>query len=239
MNLRYKIKEWMDAFDHRSMPEKMLFSLLGLALPVWLYSVLYLSPASAQIDGLEQQLTSVRAQLQSMQQREQLALTSSAQDPNQAVRLRIERAIQDQTELQGEIQQLAGNLVTPQSMTRLLTSMLENQSGLTLVKVENRFPQPMRSDGQGATDSTETVSQAQESSSASRLSEHGQQVYKHSLVIELEGDYLSLIGYLRRIEGFSERFFWDSISFVQQTWPIGRITLELHTLSTEEGFVGV
>lgn len=232
MSPMYKIKEKMEAFDNRSMAEKLVLSLVALALPVWLFSTFFLSPVTSEADSLRRQLASIEAQLVAMQQREQLAVTSSAEDPNQAVRLRIERAIANQSELQGEIEQLAGNLVTPQSMTRLLTSMLENQSGLNLVKVENGVPQPMRNDeevlAEGAIEEPQPVTE-----------ERDQQVYKHSLVIELEGDYLSLIGYLKRIEGFPERFFWDSLSFVQLSWPMGRIRLELHTLSTEEGFVGV
>ncbi|TFH75805.1 hypothetical protein E3V39_06895 [Gammaproteobacteria bacterium LSUCC0112] len=231
MSLRFKIKEMMDAFDNRSIAEKALLSLAAVGLPVWLFATFFLSPLTAESDGLRRQVAAAQAQLQAMEQREELAISSSAEDPNQAVRLRIERAIADQSELQDEIEQLAGNLVTPQSMTRLLTSMLENQSGLNLVKVENRVPQAMRNEP--------AVEQDDETAGQAVISSRDQEVYKHSLVIELEGDYLSLIGYLKRIENFSERFFWDSLSFVQQNWPTARITLELHTLSTEEGFVGV
>lgn len=231
MSPLYKIKEKMEAFDNRSMAEKLLLSLGALALPVWLFATFLLTPVTSEADSSRRQLSSIEAQLVALQQREQLAITSSAEDPNQAVRLRIERAIANQSELQGEIEQLAGNLVTPQSMTRLLTSMLENQSGLNLVKVENGVPQPMRNDEEVLVEVAIAEPQP--------VTERDQQVYKHSLVIELEGDYLSLIGYLKRIEGFPERFFWDSLSFVQMSWPMGRVRLELHTLSTEEGFVGV
>lgn len=238
MSLKYKFKQWMDVFDSRSMSEKTLISVISVVVVVWIYSTFFLSPVSAEVDNLRRQLSTAETQLLAMEQREQLAITSSAEDPNQAVRLRIERAIENQAALQGEIQRLAGNLVTPQSMTRLLTSMLENQSGLNLVKVENREPLPMRSNEEPGVQAEQPGQQTQ-SAGTVIANANEQQVYKHSLVIELEGDYLSLIGYLRRIESFPERFFWDSISFVQVNWPMGRITLELHTLSTERGFVGV
>lgn len=232
MNLRYQIREYADKFDSRSAPEKVLIAALLLVVLIWGYSSLLLAPVQAESSTLRQQLSQAQMQFDAMVARETLAVTSSAEDPNLAVRLRIERAIADQNALQGNIEELAGNLVTPQSMTRMLTSILESQTGLELVRVENRAPQAMRASGEVIADNPDVMVDAVNTAS-------GQQVYKHSLMLELEGDYLSLIAYLRRIESFPERFFWDQLTFEQTTWPLARITIEMHTLSTEEGFVGV
>jgi MSHA biogenesis protein MshJ len=232
MKLKDQLKEFADRFNTRSMSEKSLVSVLLIVGAVWIFNSFYLAPLNQENRGLERQAMAAGAQLFTMQQREQQALVSSREDPNQAARQRVERAIAQQAELQGEIAGLAGNLVTPQSMTRLLTSILEGQAGVELVRVENREPQPMRgaagADGNNRTDGNSSVA----------IDDDGQ-VYKHSLLLQLEGDYLSLIRYLQRIEEFPERFFWDQITFTQTEWPAASITLELHTLSTEEGFVGV
>jgi MSHA biogenesis protein MshJ len=232
MSLKYQLREFADKFDSRSAPEKILLAVLLIVGLIWSYSSFFLSPVQTESDNLRLQLSQTQLQLDALLAREQLAVTSSAEDPNMAVRLRIERAIADQNALQGDIEALAGNLVTPQSMTRMLTSILESQTGLQLVRVENRAPQAMRAEGEPVADNPDVV--VADTSTAG-----GQQVYKHSLMLELEGDYLSLIAYLRRIESFPERFFWDQLTFVQTTWPTARITIEMHTLSTEEGFVGV
>lgn len=223
MRIPARMRQYTDVFDQRSVAEKTLIALLFLFLLVWMFAEFVYGPRQGQLTSLSRQIASAETRLVALQRREEQAQSSSAEDPNFAVRQRIEQAIVDQARLQSEIEQLAGNLVTPQSMTRLLTSMLENQSGLQLVRVENRAPQIMRSPG--ASDAAAAL--------------ENQQVFRHSLVLELEGDYLSLVAYLLRIEAFPERFFWDQISFVQSTWPAGRIVLELHTLSTERGFVGV
>ncbi|OFE12903.1 hypothetical protein PHACT_06900 [Pseudohongiella acticola] len=234
MSPKDQIRRIEDSFDSRSMAEKCLIGLLLVVLVVWAFNALYLTPRRDANTALSRQITAAGSQLAVMQQRERQAEISATQDPNQAARQRIERAIAAQAELQGDIEQLAGNLVTPQSMTRLLTSILESQSGLELVKVENRDPQPMRQTSPGAaTDQNRDISEEVDGLAT------GQQVFKHSLMLDLEGDYLSLILYLQRIEGFSERFFWDQITFARTEWPVGTIRLEIHTLSTEEGFVGV
>ncbi|MDP3517525.1 MAG: hypothetical protein Q8S94_10205 [Pseudohongiella sp.] len=232
MSPMYQLREYGEKFNSRSAAEKMLIATLLFVGLIWSYTSFFLAPIQAESANFRQQLSQAQMQLDALLAREQLAITSSAEDPNQAVRLRIERAIADQAALQGDIEELAGNLVTPQSMTRMLTSILESQTGLQLVRVENRAPQAMRSSGEPVAANPDVLVDVASTSGE-------QQVYKHSLMVELEGDYLSLIAYLRRIESFPERFFWDQLSFVQTTWPNARITIEMHTLSTEEGFVGV
>ncbi|HDZ09336.1 hypothetical protein [Pseudohongiella sp.] len=231
MSAMQRWRDLEDRFNDRSLAEKSLISVLVLVCLVWAVSAWYLTPRIESNDRLMQQITVAESERVLMQQRERQAEISAAEDPNQAARVRIERAIAAQADLQGDIEQLAGNLVTPQSMTRLLTSMLENQPGLDLVRVENREPAPMR---QGVANPAPGNDAGQD-----RDSDGGGQIFRHSLVLELEGDYLSLIVYLQRIESFNERFFWDQITFQRTEWPTGLMTLELHTLSTEEGFVGV
>lgn len=233
MSIKTQLNDLGHSFDNRSSAEKVLIAFGIVAALAWLFFILVWEPETNAIQQLQQQVSTTESRLAAMQQRETIAATMGNEDPNMAVRQRIERAIADQARMQSRIEELAGNLVTPQSMTRLLTSMLEDRSGLTLVRVENSPPQPMRP--------VETVvDPASPEEAATVLANTGhQQVYKHSLLLELEGDYLSLINYLRRVESFSERFFWDEIGFQQTTWPNARITLQLHTLSAEEGFVGV
>ena len=65
------------------------------------------------------------------------------------------------------------------------------------------------------------------------------QVYQHGIALEFRGDYFSTLRYLRLLEQLSDSFYWDSITFTQGDWPSATVRLQLHTLSTEEGFLGV
>lgn len=225
MRIPYQIRELADRFDERPALEKMLVALVLVSSLIWAYSAFVSGPVRADSVNLERQIVLVRNELITLQQREQTAIQTGMADPNEPVRVRIQRAIDAQSRLDTDIQQLAGNLVTPQSMTRMLTSMLERQSGLTLVSIENAQP--------------EIVQRAANAGDVSATQQRGQNIYKHGLSIQLEGGYLALISYLRRIESSPERFFWDQMTFTQIEWPRATITIELHTLSTDEGFVGV
>lgn len=222
MDIRNSLANLGQQFDMRSATEKMLVAVLALAGLVWLYVAFSLMPLSAQKTQLERQITQTQTQLRALELREQQAISNSANDPNEPVRLRIERARRQQENLDNSLLTQAGNLVSPQGMTRVLMAILERQDGLTLVQVQN-LPSQM----------------VQQSAADAAGNAGGTNIYRHSLNLELEGDYLSLLAYLRRIESLPERFFWDQLSFVQTQWPRARIVLELHTLSTAEGFVGV
>lgn len=222
--LRLQWQELLQKFDDRKKSEKWIIAVLITALLVWLYTELQLAPLTAEKATLAQQISSAQTRLQAMQTREQVAMQMAEEDPDRAANDRLARLVQEQQRAQSEIEGLAGNLVTPYAMTQMLTTVLDRQPGLELVRVENKIPQPMRTASQVSGEGDE---------------EPMAQVYKHGLVIEMQGDYFSLLNYLTYLENLSERFFWDQVHFQQAAWPDATIILELHTLSTEEGFVGV
>jgi MSHA biogenesis protein MshJ len=243
MSLQSRWQQAATSFNTRPVAEKWIIAVVAIGAIVWLYYLFVLTGQSAQVATLNRQLTTARAALITMEQREQAARQAAIEDPNQAVRLRIERAIEEQQRLEGLLTELAGNLVTPQEMTRLLTSMLQDTGGIELVSVENLAPMPMRNNaGQiasGTAGSDDASSPDAGALSDNAAVERRQQVFQHSLVLELQGDFLSLIEYLGRVESFAASFFWDELSIEQDVWPNARVRLQLHTLSTEEGFVGV
>jgi len=248
MSLQSRWQQAATSYNARPIAEKWIIAAAAVGALIWLYYLFVLTGQNTQVTALDRQLMTARAALISMEQREQAARQAAIDDPNQAVRLRIERAMAEQERLDGLLTELAGNLVTPQAMTRLLTSMLQDTGGIELVRVENLAPMPMRNamaeqstdaDSESAAD-PESGQAAEDTDLASgALNERRQQVFQHSLVLELQGDFLSLIEYLGRVESFAASFFWDELTVEQQTWPNATIRLQLHTLSTEEGFVGV
>jgi MSHA biogenesis protein MshJ len=54
-----------------------------------------------------------------------------------------------------------------------------------------------------------------------------------------QGNYLETIKYLRSLEQLDGNFFWESLEFNLTTYPDGQISLDIYTLSTERGWIGV
>ena len=81
----------------------------------------------------------------------------------------------------------------------------------------------------------------QQASGDSTLQESqlGGQVFSHGLVIEFQGDFFATLSYLQYLEDLTGNFFWDTLDFQIQQWPMATVTLQIHTLSTDRGFIGV
>ncbi len=227
-----QIKLFAKNFDARSQGEKLLvMGILVIAL-VLVYLELAYDPVRSDIAATRTQISSVSAQITSQQSNYEIKLAESLEDPNKFANDRMAVIARQQQELLSEISSLAGDLVTPNQMTALLTSVLSRQSGLDLLSFKNEPVKPLRAE---ANVDSEVGDDDQMLTLDNRVSG---QVYEHGLTIEFEGDFFNTLRYLRFLEGMTESFFWDSIRFSQSQWPTATVTLMIHTLSADEGFIG-
>jgi MSHA biogenesis protein MshJ len=189
-------------------------------------------PIRADIAAARSQISSISAQISSQQSSYSLKLAQSQEDPNKFANDRLVIVNRQQQELLSEISALAGDLVTPNQMTALLTNVLARQIGLELISFNNEPVKPLRAIAADAEQDSQEIEQLASTQSLSG------QVYEHGLTIEFEGDFFNTLRYLRFLEGMTGSFFWDSISFNQSEWPTATVTLMIHTLSADEGFIG-
>lgn len=231
MTPKILLAKFTDWFDLRPQAEKFILAGIGLGGLVYLFLGGVYDPAREQMASLERQLETVQTRLLEQETRAIELQRSGVEDPDSFIRERLAELVRQQTEIQGGIESLAGNLVSPNGMTQMLTSVLDSQEGLTLIRVENIEPEALTE-----AMSTAAVNGAVGTTPAQSI---GFQVFRHGLVLEFQGDYFSTLRYLLFLEGMDESFFWDSFEFEQTLWPEARVRLELHTLSSEEGFIGV
>lgn len=235
--LRNNIDSLVNNIESRKQSEKLLVLGILIAGLVLVYLSLSFDPLRADIQAKRAQVASVERQINAQQTAYQQMVAQSQEDPNRFANDRLAVIERQQAELQSQIQALAGDLVTPNQMTELLTTVLERQSGLELNSFRNVAAQPLRTglnENSGSDEGGESFDGLNDS-----LDEITGQVYSHGLIIEFEGDYFSTLKYLRFLEQLTGSFFWDEISFQQGEWPNASITLEIHTLSTDQGFIGV
>jgi MSHA biogenesis protein MshJ len=231
MNPKQLVAKFSDWFDARPSAEKVILVVLGFGGVTYLYLTIVFDPTRAEIDGLERQISTGTSRISEQEARTEELRLSGVEDPDAFVKARLEELILELSEAQAGIEALAGNLVSPNAMTQVLTSVLDSQPGLKLVRVENSDPEPLTG--------TSTVDQVLADASDAVAPSLGLQVYRHRLVLEFQGDYFSTLRYLLFLESMDENFFWDSVTYRQLEWPEARVQLELHTLSSEEGFIGV
>jgi MSHA biogenesis protein MshJ len=234
---RQGVNKLANNINARKRSEKVMILVIVAAGLLLAWLELLFDPMRAEKQSLRNQISSAERQISAQQTAYASMVELSQQDPNRFANDRLQAITREQQQLDQEIADLAGDLVTPNQMTEILTTVLERQSGLELVYFRNEPAVPLRTGANNAAQilaETGTVNFDQ----VSEQQVTGQ-VFEHGLVIEFQGDYFSTLKYLRFLEEITGSFFWDSISFRQLEWPNAHVTLEIHTLSTDQGFIGV
>lgn len=61
--------------------------------------------------------------------------------------------------------------------------------------------------------------------------------YKHTLEMELTGNYNAMYHYLRNLEALQDKFYWSSLKYEVTDYPLASVTLQIYTLSDQQDLV--
>jgi MSHA biogenesis protein MshJ len=231
--LKKRLNRFLRNVESRTQTEKLFLLAISVAVMGLGFLTYVYEPLQTDINSQRNQLNSVATQISSQQAGYLAKLAESLEDPDKFANDRLQAVNKQQQSLISEIANLAGDLVTPNLMTAILSSVLGRQTGLALVSFKNEEAKPLRANA------VDIVNGVAEAGSLGVSDDVAGQVYEHGITIELEGDFFNTLRYLRFLEDISGSFFWDSVTFEQTDWPNALVTLKIHTLSTEKGFIGV
>lgn len=236
MNERFQeqLNKAIKSIESRKQSEKLIVMLMLLAGLILGYLSVFYDPISLEKSQIDAQIANVERQIQAQQTAYAGMMATSQEDPSSFAIERIRVITAELEALDNEIVNLAGDLVSPSEMTQILTTVLNRYSGLELISFQNKEAAPLYT---GIINTAAPTGEEASSSVASRNIEG--QVFSHGLMLEFQGDFLSTLKYLKLLEDISGSFFWDTLSFRQTVWPSAHVILEIHTLSTEAGFIGV
>lgn len=221
------MKSLMQRWSSLQPREQWLALLVLTSLILMLWSSLGHDPLQHALQRLQQEQQQA---LQREQQARQALATLQARSANQpavALRKALEQARGERDSLRRQLQRDTARLVSPQQMQRVLRELLPERSNLHLLGLESstrRIEPPLLA---SATD-------ALQSGQAAVL-------YRHGLRLTLEGSYFELRDYLQAVETAAGQLLWEGLDYrVGEAGPErARIELEIFTLSSEEGWIGV
>lgn len=200
--------------------------LIGVTLLVLVWGIWIASFGGMLGDKRLQQnavLTSLQQQMQA--QNDQLALMQSHSRNGVVARLKGERDQLD-AELQlmeQEVALLLGKFVPADEIPLLLEDVLSNYAGLSLTAIRSRPSQKV----------TLQMQQADQTASAAL------EIYRHPIQIEFSGRYADVAAYVNDLEQGDWQFAWRSLEYRVEEYPIGKVLLEVETLSQEKEWLGV
>lgn len=209
--------------------EQWLALLVGMTLLGVLYLLLLGDPLALSLSKRETAVKLAETRKLEAQTAQAELQAKLAADPNQSYRSALLAASASREQLLRQIDQETEQLVTPEKMRQVLDDLLHEQAGLRLVGLES-FSEPVR-----LPDAAPAVTATNDKPAAAVA------LYRHGLVLKLEGGYFDLLSYLQAIQASPWKLNWDSLDYqVGEAGP-GRaqISLKLYTLSSKAGWVGV
>jgi MSHA biogenesis protein MshJ len=144
-------------------------------------------------------------------------------DPNVYAQTRQRELRDAANEASARLDRLYGELISPQQMAQVLVTLLQRETALNLVSLSNSPSEALISTAAATEAGTDA----------------GVQVFKHGLHLVFEGSFIDTVYYLRSLEALDSNFFWESLEFELGEYPTGEISLDIYTLSTEQGWIGV
>lgn len=216
-------------FDACSDRERLLVAACVLVVPLLAWDTLVRMPMSAWQDKLGIQLDSVTSNIESQNTRIDSLTKVVAHDPDSETRKQLSAIKAELKASHAALQSLTDELVDPKEMSQVLEDLLSRNTGLTLISLEN---QPVSSLQQQAADKADGVVENTTTQLAPVM------LYRHGLTLQFEGSYLDVLAYLKAVEALPWKLFWGDMNYEVLEHPKARVTINVHTLSLGEDWIG-
>jgi MSHA biogenesis protein MshJ len=208
----------VERINELALRERLLLLLVIVVISVLAADALWLGPTQRSIVSETQRLERLDTQQQALMTRLNALNAEAAADPNAQLRARLEALRAEVMDLDEALVARTLAFVSPQRMPGLLEDLIRGSEGLSLLGMHS-----------------EPATRVEALATGEGLPP----VYRHGLVMELQGDYLALLAYLRAVEELPWGLFWESLSIDTEAATPGRFRIRVFTLSLEEGWIGV
>jgi MSHA biogenesis protein MshJ len=218
----------LEQFGQRSRREQFLLLAVLFAVIIAPWYSFVADPLLVKMHTLQEQIVSTREKNSQLKVQSSEVMVRNQADPDLENHRRLEQLHAEIQQSDLRLQQMTLGLIPPKEMAQVLEKVLQRESGLRFLKLENIPAVAMVPAGS----STVGAEAAPPGVPLLRL-------YQHGLRLEFEGSYLEAIAYLRQLEGLPYRFIWDELEIEVQDYPKARIVITVHTLSLQKGWIGV
>ena len=181
-----------------------------------------------------QQLVNQQQELLQRQQERTLEIaetTAKLAANKQTIKQKKQAIAQAQEMLNNTSDQLGSvlnKLVPPTKITELLRSLLLKTHGLKLLELSNEAVEDI------------TLSDDDENTAKKQADNVGKTLlYKHSTTLKLTGSYQQLYQYLSSLEQSKWELYWDQLHYKVIEYPQAEIIIRVHTISTNEHWIGL
>ncbi|WP_370053438.1 type II secretion system protein GspM [Neptunomonas sp.] len=233
------IESWRQKFNALTPRERVLIAGTMVVLVVVLLFLLVIEPKQKAIQSSTQRITQQQQAIKANEASLVILNRALSQDPSAPIRLDIDDLVSQDLAMSSRIANESAKLVDPTQMSRVLEAVLDQSSDLRLLSLQTLPVQRLDITGQPSSDNAGAASNTTAGlSTATETPIDPVPVYEHAFELKVSGSYAAVYTYLHRLEQLSQAFFWDALELNVKEYPTTEVTLRIHTLSGEEGWLG-
>ncbi len=226
-----KLSEKIDALSLRE--RAVVF--IGIVVVIFsIWDSFLISPMEAEQKILIANLNEKNAERLVLVNRFQKLMETSKENPDadNIAKLKILRS--RLINVQADLELSTDSLVSPEDMPKILETVLHKIDGLTLLNLKSLGVSPVITK-----DEAEATAANNNNNDKKLTADNLDNAYKHGLRIEISGDYLTTLNYLRSLEELEWGFFWDKFNLTVNEYPDANVVIEIFTLSLKQEWIGV
>lgn len=222
--MKETLLQWQLKIDAMSQRERVLLLAVGLVVSVMLIQIIFIDPVMADRELLSKQINQLKQQIETDKNEKILIAAQITAGVNRKKTQHRDQLKDQVAKLNEKIENSLVAMIPPRLMPEVLESMLSQSGELKLVSLENK---PVVS----------VLEQVDEKISPG--TSPTQALYNHGFTLRLRGSYMATIQYFENLSKLPWRFHWDVLEYNVEQYPNATITLEVHTVSMSEEWIGV
>jgi MSHA biogenesis protein MshJ len=235
--MKEKWGQLKNRFEAFAMRERLLLVGAALALVYLLWEMLLFHPMAKEKQILVARERVAQQAIQMSEAEITVLKNIVSKDPNVALRQEIADLRARLNSLDQQLDTLAVGLVPAHTLPKVMHSILSKTGKLHIEQLITLPPETLNlsADVKKAEIPTAAVNSSPMPQPNAAPVEQGASVYRHSVVLNLSGDFAGIVQYLRELESSDWRFYWESLRYQVTEYPQAKIRLRVFTLSSQRG----
>lgn len=217
--MRLWFLDQLDRLDARSLRERVLVLIALLAMIGILWDSLLMRPVERSRKQLIPEVANLREEVNRINQTIEAIASVARTDPNAALHSQLTVARGGIADLDKQLGGLTNGLIAPEEMIQVLKRVLDQTAPLKLTSLRTLPSEPLSALMPG-----EVLPS---------------QVFRHGVELELTGNYLDVVSFLRKVNKLPWRFYWQALELDVEAHPLLRVKITAYTLGEEEAWIGV
>jgi MSHA biogenesis protein MshJ len=219
--LANKLRTLAERLDALSLRERGLIFGGGVTLLYMAAQTLFMGPITTRALHAERRLAAAHQSMAAID----AATAGAANDPGVAAAARNGALKERLALLDSELRTAAQGYVTPERVAEMLQEILTRQQGLQLVSLSN-LP-------------VESLSHPPAAAAGVDLPADDRGPFLHPVEMVVEGDYASVVAYLRALEAMPWRIHWQQLELTAQDYPVNRVRIVIGALSLSRSWMSI